>query len=50
MRDAFVKLSGVMALVIDAQRAFLRGDAEEVRGKAGSAVLLLNEVRALSPR
>jgi hypothetical protein len=48
LRDAFVKLSDVMALMIEAQRALLRGDNEEARDKAADAVLILNGVRALS--
>ena len=48
LQHAFVKLSDVMSLMIEAQRALLRGDNEAAKEKAASAVLILNGVKALS--
>jgi uncharacterized membrane-anchored protein len=48
LQDAFVKLSDVMSLMIEAQRALLRGDKDAAREKAANAVLILNKMSALS--
>jgi hypothetical protein len=48
LQDALVKLSDVMLLMIEAQRALLRGDRGEATEKAANAVLILNGLKALS--